>query len=82
MSASTEQRRVSGDFPLLWAGQRTFLSPTEESAVLLQGVVDLDEASTGEELNDHPGGDDGGDTQLHERPSIRRQDDSHPVQRV
>lgn len=60
----------------------TLLGGAEQGAVLLEGKVDLDESGALEELDDHAGSDDGSDTEFHERSSVRREDDTHPVQRV
>jgi len=44
----------------------TLLSSTVENPILGDAEVDLDELSSGEELNDHSGRDDGSDSELHE----------------
>lgn len=61
---------------------RTLLSPAKEGAVFCERVVDLDETRSGEQLDDHAGGDDGGDAELHEGAAVGGEDDSHPVERV
>ncbi len=58
------------------------LGTTEKSAVLLEAEVDFDEVGTGEELHDHSRGDDGRDTEFHERTSVGGKNDTHPVQRI
>ena len=63
-------------------GRLTFLSTTEESPVLLETEIDLDEIGAGEELHDHAGSDDGGDAEFHEGSSVGGEDDPHPVQRI
>jgi hypothetical protein len=62
--------------------RRTFLGSTEESAVLLERKVNLDETGTLKKLDDHAGSDDGGDTEFHESTTVRGEDDTHPVERV
>ena len=53
-----------------------------ELAVGLQVEVDVDEVGAGEELEDHAGGDDGGDTQLHQGSSVTRHHHTQPVERI
>lgn len=53
-----------------------------ELAVRLEVEVDVDHVGTGEELEDHARGDDGGDAQLHERTTVTGNDHAQPVQRV
>ena len=60
----------------------TFLSAAEERAVVLEGEVDLDEVRAGEELHDHARGDNRCDSELHQGPTVRSEDDTHPVERV
>lgn len=50
-----------------------------ELAVGLEVEVDFDHVGASEELENHARGDDGGDTQLHERTAITRHDHSQPV---
>mmetsp|Transcript_81 Transcript_81/g.192 ORF Transcript_81/g.192 Transcript_81/m.192 type:complete len:411 (-) Transcript_81:116-1348(-) len=58
------------------------LRPGEEGAVLLDVVVDLDDATARQELHDQAGRDDGRDAQLHEGAAVGGQDDAHPVEGV
>ena len=60
----------------------TFLSAAEECAVILEGEVDLDEVRAGEELHDHARGDNRCNSELHQGPTVRGEDDTHPVERV
>jgi hypothetical protein len=60
----------------------TLLGTREQSAIFLEAEVDVDEVSTSQELHDHSRGDDGTDTELHQRPPIGGQDDTHPIERV
>ena len=60
----------------------TFLRPAKERAVLLERKVDLNKVRTGEELNDHAGGDNGSDTELHEGAAVGYEDDTHPIEGV
>ena len=50
-----------------------------ELAIGLEVEVDVDHVGTGEELEDHAGGDDGGDTELHEGTSVTRHHHAQPV---
>lgn len=58
------------------------LSGLVELTVRLEVEVDIDHVGTSEELEDHTGGDDGGDTQLHQRTSVTRNDHSQPVEGI
>lgn len=60
----------------------TLLCTAEERAVFFEGKVNLDEVRAREELHDHAGGDDGGDTEFHESAAVRGENDTHPVERV
>lgn len=60
----------------------TFLRARKESPILLETKVDFDEVSTGEELHNHSRGDNGTDTQFHQRSAVRGQNDTHPVERI
>jgi hypothetical protein len=60
----------------------TLLGTAEQSAVVLQAEVNLDQLSAGEELHDHARGNDRGDTELHQGTAVGRENDTHPVQRV
>ena len=60
----------------------TFLCTTEQSPVLLERKVDLNQVRAGEELDDHARGDDGRDSELHKRPTVRGEDYTHPIERV
>lgn len=77
---------VDGDCALSCKGSReatrTLLSTSEESPVLLEGEVDLDESGALQQLDNHTRGDDGGDTELHERSTVGGENHTHPVQRV
>ena len=59
-----------------------FLCTTEESPVLLERKVDLNQVRAGEELDDHARGDDGGNAKLHESTTVGGENDTHPVERV
>ena len=53
-----------------------------ELAVGLEVEVDVNEVGASEELEDHAGGDDGGDTQLHQRSPVTGHHHTQPVERV
>jgi hypothetical protein len=53
-----------------------------ELAVGLQVEVDVDQVSSSEELEDHAGGDDGRDTQLHQRSPVTGHHHTQPVERI
>mmetsp|Transcript_16061 Transcript_16061/g.36884 ORF Transcript_16061/g.36884 Transcript_16061/m.36884 type:complete len:487 (-) Transcript_16061:48-1508(-) len=55
------------------------LGGVEEATILVSLHRDLDETSTLDELHDGRGSHDGGDTQLHEGPSVRGHDHAKPV---
>ena len=61
---------------------RTFLSTAEQRTILLQREVDLNQIRTRQELHDHSTRYDRRNTQLHQRPTVRGQDDTHPVEGV
>lgn len=48
-------------------------------AVALEVEVDVDHVGTSKELEDHAGGDDGGDTQLHQGSAVTRHNHTQPV---
>ena len=73
---------VSSAFSFGSRQARTLLSSTEESPVFLEGEVDVDQASSLEKLDDHARRDDGRDTEFHEGTPVRREDDTHPIQRI
>jgi hypothetical protein len=52
----------------------TFLGCIKEIPVFFNGLVDVDNLSSGEQLDDHAGGYDGRDTQFHESSLVRRND--------
>lgn len=58
------------------------MGTAKECAVLLESKVDFDEIRASEKLHDHSRGDDGCDTELHKRTTVRGEDDTHPVERV
>ena len=62
--------------------QLTFLSTAEQSPVLLETEVHVDEISTRQELHNHSRGDNGRNTKFHKRSTVRGEDDAHPVERV
>lgn len=53
-----------------------------ELAVGLEVKVDIDEVGAGQQLEDHAGGDDRGDTQLHQSTPVTGQHHTKPVQGV
>jgi hypothetical protein len=59
-----------------------FLCALEVVAVFLYALVDFDDLRPGQELHYHTGGDDRGDTQLHQGTTVGGKDDTHPVERV
>lgn len=59
-----------------------FLSTIKEFFLFSDVLINLDKFSSGEQLHNHGGGDDGGDTQLHKRTSVGGQDDSDPIERI
>ena len=61
---------------------KELLSAREECTVFLEALVDVDDLGAGEQLHDQAGSDDGRDAQLHERPSVRGEQHTHPVERV
>mmetsp|Transcript_16032 Transcript_16032/g.53731 ORF Transcript_16032/g.53731 Transcript_16032/m.53731 type:complete len:352 (+) Transcript_16032:252-1307(+) len=58
------------------------LGSLEQSLVLLGSLVNVDDPGASKELHDEAGGDDRADTQLHQRPFVRCQDNAHPVERI
>lgn len=64
------------------AGARTLLRGAKQRAVLLQAKVHLQQVRAREQLDDHAGRDDGRNTKLHERTAVRREDHTHPEQRI
>ena len=60
---------------------KELLSSIEESSVL-GGVSHLNELGTGQQLHDQTGGDDGGDTQLHEGFPVGGEDDTDTVEGI
>ena len=58
------------------------MGATEESPVILEREVDVDQLSTSQKLHDHTGGDNGGDTKLHQGTTVGSHDSSEPVKRV
>lgn len=73
---------VSSAFSFGSRQARTLLSSTEKSPVLLEGEVDVDQASSLKKLDDHARRDDGRDTEFHEGTPVRRENDTHPIQRI
>lgn len=57
----------------------TLLGTAKQGPIILQAKVDVNKLSSSEELHDHAGSDDRGDTELHQGTSVRRQDRSEPV---
>ncbi len=76
--ANTVQTNINGA-PISLNDELTLLGSTEKSAVILEAEIDIDQLRTREQLHDHPAGDDWRDTELHESPSVRREDGSEPV---
>ena len=60
----------------------TFLSAREQTTVLFEREVDIDEVCACQKLHNHAGGNDGAYSQFHESASIRGQDDTHPIEWV
>lgn len=58
------------------------MSSVEKRTILLDALVNVEKSGSGKKLHDHGGGDDGRDTQLHQRSTIGREDDSHPIERI
>ena len=58
------------------------LSGLVELTVGLEVKVDIDQVGTGQKLENHARGNDGGDTQLHQSTSVTGHHHSEPVQRV
>lgn len=87
---STEIRRLSVETrddidDSLAKGQedgQELLGGLVELAVGLEVEVDVDEVGASEELEDHAGGDDGGNTQLHQRSPVTGHHHTQPVERV
>lgn len=61
---------------------RTLLSTTVQRAVLTQAKVYLDEVGARKQLNNHTRRHDGRNTEFHERTTVRRQNDTHPEERI
>lgn len=61
---------------------KELLSGLVEFAVRLEVKVDVNQVGSGKKLEDHARGDDGGDTQLHQRTSVTRHHHAQPVERV
>ena len=61
---------------------KELLGTLEEGAVLLDVVVHLNDARTGQKLHNQTGCDNGTDSELHEGAAVRGQDDAHPVEWV
>ena len=59
-----------------------FLCGLVEFAVGFEVEVDVDEVGAGEELEDHAGGDDGGDAEFHEGAAVTRQHHAEPIHGV
>ena len=80
-----EQTRSTGDDCDEGRGYEivlTFLSTIEQSAVLLEAEVEVNEICASEQLHDHSGTDDRRDSKLHEGTAVRRQNDMRPIQWV
>lgn len=60
----------------------TFLGSAEQSAILLQAVVDLDHIRPSQQLHHHARSDDGRDPKLHQRATVGCHDHTHPIQRI
>jgi hypothetical protein len=61
------QRRAAGWYDVPESTSRlTLLGSAVEGAILRDAEVDLNELSAGEKLDDHAGGNDGGDSEFHE----------------
>lgn len=60
----------------------TFLCTTEQGTIFLESEIDVDEVCASEELHNHARSHNRTDAEFHERPSVRGQDDTHPVERV
>jgi len=58
------------------------LRTVEEGAVLLVVGIVLDEVGALKHLEDHARGDDGRDTELHERATVGGKNHTHPVEGV
>jgi hypothetical protein len=62
--------------------KRTLLGSIEELTILLDTLVNFQDSGTRQNLHDHSGGDNGGDTELHEGSPVRGEDDTEPVKRI
>lgn len=82
MSAKTARSALSHRSKLLRRERLTLLGAAEEGPVVLEAEVDVDELRAREELHDHAGSNDRGDTELHERAPVGGEDGSEPVERV
>ena len=60
----------------------TFLCSTEKCPILLQAEINIYEVCASEELHDHSGSNDRGNTELHKSTAIGSDDDTQPIQRV
>ena len=63
----------------------TFLSAREQTSVLFEREVDIDEVCACQKLHNHAGGNDGAYSQFHESASIGGQpgqDDTQPIEWV
>lgn len=66
-----------------WLGcARTFLGAREQTTVLLEREIDIDEISACQQLHNHARGDDGAYSKFHESAPIGGKDDTHPIEWV
>lgn len=60
----------------------TFLGAREQTTVLLERKVNIDEISACQKLHNHAGGDNGAYSEFHESAPIGGEDDTHPIEWV
>lgn len=61
---------------------KDLLSRSEELALLLVRLVNLKDTRAGQELHDNTGGDNGGNTELHQSTTVGSEDDTNPVEGI
>ena len=60
----------------------TFLGAREQTTVLLERKVDVNEIRACQKLHNHAGSDDGAYPKFHEGTPVRGKDDTHPIEWV
>lgn len=60
----------------------TLLSTVEEGTIFLETVVDLDQVGTSQQLHEHAGGNNGGNTEFHQGSTVGGENGTHPVEGI